>query len=69
MTDNMTNSMTDSSENSPEKSPLLIRLEGYGRPDETEKWENGQEDYVAKLGLTADDVPELLAITKTWVDP
>ena len=56
-----------------EKSPLLVQLEMYGDPRKITKWANGKrangkDDYVAKLGLTADDVPELLAIAKKWID-
>ena len=69
MTDNTTNDMTKQSENSLEKSPLLVRLEEYGNPRKSREWESGREDYVAKLGLTAGDVPELLAIAKKWVEP
>jgi len=69
MTDNVVEQTENSPEGAPEKLPLLARLEKYGRPGAKEKWESGREDYVAKLGLTADDVPELLAIVRRWADP
>jgi len=61
--------MTEQPENSSVKSFLLARLEMYGDPRKTAAWEDGQEDYVAKLGLSAGDVPELLAIARTWAAP
>jgi len=61
--------MTEQTESSHEKSSLLARLEGYGDPRKTAEWESGQEGYVAKLGLSASDVPELVAIARKWADP
>jgi hypothetical protein len=48
---------------------LLARLERFGNPRETWKWETGEVDYVAQLGLTAGDVPELLAVARKWAEP
>ena len=52
-----------------ENKPLRVRLESFGDPRETWKWKTGEVDYIAKLGLTAGDVPELLAIAKEWTEP
>jgi hypothetical protein len=49
--------------------PLRERLERFGDPRETWKWETGEVDYVAQLGLTAGDVPELLAVARRWAEP
>ena len=45
---------------------LRRRLEDYGDPRRFPKWETGDVDYPANLGLSAADVPELLAIAKEW---
>jgi hypothetical protein len=51
------------------KRPLLERLEKFGDAHDTDDWTAGEVDYVAKLGLTAADVPELLAIARKWAEP
>jgi hypothetical protein len=47
---------------------LRRRLERFGDPRETWKWQSGEVDYVAQLELTPADVPELLAIARQWVE-
>lgn len=49
--------------------PLRVRLETFGNPRETYQWETGEVDYVTRLGLSAADVPELLAIARKWAEP
>jgi SEC-C motif len=49
--------------------PLRNRLERLGDARETWKWRSGEIDYVARLGLTAEDVPELTAIAREWLNP
>jgi len=49
--------------------PLRERLERFGDPRKTGKWTTGEVDYVARLGLTAANVPELLAIARKWAEP
>jgi len=44
--------------------PLRERLERSGDPRKTWKWETGEVDYIAQLGLTAADVRELLAVAR-----
>ena len=53
-------------EDSREEVHLLARLVMYGDPAEIKRWASGEEDYVARLGLTAADVPELLNTVKLW---
>jgi len=48
---------------------LRERVERFGDPHETWKWEIGQVDYVGRLGLTVADVPELLAVAREWAEP
>jgi hypothetical protein len=52
-----------------ETAALRERLERFGDPRKTWKWETGKVDYVAQLGLTVADVPELLAIARQWMEP
>ena len=40
-----------------------------GDPRKTWQWRTGEVDYVAQLGLTAGDVPALLAIAREWAEP
>jgi hypothetical protein len=49
--------------------PLRLRLERFGDPGENEDWRIGKVNYVARIGVTASDVPELLAIARHWVEP
>ena len=44
--------------------PLRERLERFGDPRKTWKWETGEVYYVARLGLSTADVPELLAVAR-----
>jgi hypothetical protein len=48
--------------------PLRGRLERFGDPHVIREWETGEVDYVAALGLTAADVPELLAVARQWAE-
>ena len=48
---------------------LRGRLERFGDPRKTWKWETGEVDYVSQLGLTAADVPDLLTIARQWAEP
>ena len=48
---------------------LRRRLEHFGDPRKTWKWKTGEVDYVAQLGLTAADAPELLTIARQWMEP
>jgi hypothetical protein len=45
---------------------LRTSLERFGDPRKTQDWETGEVDYVARLALTAGDVPDLLAISREW---
>ncbi len=49
--------------------PLRVRLGKFGDPRKTWKPNIGEIDYVARLELTANDIPELLAITRKWAEP
>ena len=49
--------------------PLRERLERFGDPRKTWKWETGEVNYVTTLELTAAAVPELLAIARKWAEP
>jgi hypothetical protein len=60
--------MAENMANSPEKSSLLTRLEAWGEAIPTRNWLAGDMDYIAVLRLSADDVPELLTITRTWIE-
>jgi len=57
------------------KSALLAKLEAFGdpgewgRPLETRWWVAGQVDYVGRLGLSAEDAPELMVIARRWMEP
>jgi len=51
-----------------ETTSLQARLERFGDPRKTWKWETGEVDYVAQLGLTAGDVPELPAMARKWAE-
>jgi len=42
---------------------LLHKLETFGDPRETWKWPDANPDYVTTLGLTQEDVPQLITIT------
>jgi len=46
--------------------PLMRGLRQFGDPRKSWRWTTGEVDYVARLGLTDDDVPELLAAAKQW---
>jgi len=43
---------------------LMRGLRQFGDPRKSWRWTTGEVDYVARLGLTGDDVPELLAVAK-----
>lgn len=60
--------MTDMTDSAGSAS-LRDRLARFGDPCETRQWETGEVDYVARLGLTAADVPELLATARQWAEP
>ena len=47
---------------------LRTKLETFGDPRKTWRWREGDPDYVAALALTPDDVPQLLAVTREWVE-
>ena len=49
--------------------PLRSRLEEFGDPRKTWRWETGEVDYIAQLAVTDADIPELLAIAPEWADP
>jgi hypothetical protein len=51
------------------KESLRTRLEKFGDPRKTWKWQSGEVDYVAQFELTSADVPELLAIAREWAEP
>jgi len=46
--------------------PPLDRLFQLGNARNTLGWHEGQEDYPAELGLTAEHVPQLIAIAQSW---
>ncbi len=48
--------------------PPLDRLFRAGNARETLSWHEGQVDYPAELGLTAEHVPHLIAIAQSWTD-
>jgi hypothetical protein len=62
--------MTIESQPAPDRAaePLRGQLEKFGDAHKTAKWETGEIDYVARLGLTATDVPELLTIAREWTE-
>ena len=69
----MTDNMVERTVNLPEGAPmpdevpsLLARLEACGDPGPTVDWVSGRDNYVVALSLSTTDVPELLAILKTW---
>jgi hypothetical protein len=47
---------------------LRERLKRFGDPRKTGRWEDGEVDYVSQIAVTDDDVPELLAIAREWVE-
>ncbi|MFW6146387.1 MAG: hypothetical protein ACOC7R_03540, partial [Planctomycetota bacterium] len=51
------------------QSSLRQRLERVGDPHDQFDWVTGGFDYVGALGVTADDVPHLLAIAREWAGP
>ncbi len=53
----------------PERGSLLARLQTFGDPQNTWDWESDKVDYVAKLGVTPADVPELIAVARQWAEP
>jgi hypothetical protein len=52
-----------------EAQPVKVRLERFGDPRNTWKWETGEVDYVARLGVAAGDVPELMTVAHEWIEP
>jgi len=48
--------------------PPLDRLLQAGNAREMLSWHEGQVDYPAELGLTAEHVPQLIAIVQSWTD-
>jgi len=46
--------------------PWLHELRHFGDPRKFWQWKTGQVDYVARLGLTGRDVPELIEIARQW---
>jgi len=48
--------------------PPLDRLLQAGNARDTLSWHVGQVDYPAELGLTAEHVPQLIAIAQSWTD-
>jgi hypothetical protein len=44
------------------------RLEQFGNPRDI-RWHHGETDYVTELGVTAEDIPDLLAIALQWAEP
>jgi len=51
-----------------DSSELLRRLEVFGDPHPHLDWVDGDPDLVAEFGVTADDVPALIAIARSWVE-
>ncbi len=49
--------------------PLRSRLEQFGDPRKTWRWETGEVDYLAQLAVTAEDTPELVTIALEWAEP
>ncbi|NIA07963.1 MAG: DUF1186 domain-containing protein [Actinobacteria bacterium] len=47
---------------------LLDQLEGFGDPRKTWKWGQYEPDYVRAFNLTRQDIPQLLTITKQWIE-
>ena len=52
----------------PARTDLLQQLESFGRPSELRDWAKRDPDYVARLGVTDADIPELLTIARYWAD-
>lgn len=46
--------------------PLIQGLRQFGDPRRSWRWKTGEVDYVAQLGLSDTDVPELLSVAKQW---
>lgn len=47
---------------------LLEKLQQLGDAHKLHAWLEGTPDYVAQLGVTAADIPALLAIAARWAD-
>jgi hypothetical protein len=52
-----------------ENTTLRSRLEKFGDPRETWRWETGEVDYIAQLAVTASDIPELVTVAMEWAEP
>ncbi|MBN1556327.1 MAG: DUF1186 domain-containing protein [Phycisphaerae bacterium] len=48
---------------------LREKLETFGDPRKLRPWHTGEVDYLARLGVTEEDIPELLEITRKWIEP
>lgn len=49
-----------------DRQPSIEGLRQFGDPRLSWRWKTGEVDYVAQLGLSEADVPELLAVAKQW---
>ncbi len=47
---------------------LLEKLREFGDAHNQRNWPARQPDYVATLGLTAEDVPHLIAVARDWAE-
>ncbi len=48
---------------------LRSRLEQFGDPRKTWRWETGEVDYIAQVAVTASEIPELVTIASEWAEP
>lgn len=46
----------------------LFALRNRGDAHDTTRWPDGDPDYVAEFGLTAQHIPDLIALAASWVD-
>lgn len=46
----------------------MHRLRNFGDPRKSWRWKTGEVDYVASLGLTRDEIPELVALASQWAN-
>lgn len=51
------------------RASLRHALDTFGDGRETPHWPDGDPDYVDALGLTRDDVPQLLEVAREWLEP
>lgn len=47
---------------------LKEKLENFGDPRLSSGWATGRPDYVHQLSLTEEDIPQLLSVTREWIE-